>query len=301
MNAFSELDVTVSNPQGETHTLTYSIKNTLAAQTWAQRLSLSVGSGIWENSRFYNFPGNPKSNIQEVLRSIEGIVKQLKDFHPGLAFPALDEANLQKSVNEMHFNFAHSHHVTKLITRENHLVWRDFNVLLHTIEEILRSAQVEKEKGIPLCRIVFTFVEPNRVPIPDASFQDFTLSTEFGTAYTNYTQTGRHFHEMFCANDDHLDDEHIRPARLLGGNTCLWLGPSSTPVEDFLQNQEMKAWFEARAERFNRLGHYWGDPKLAIGRLPVAKLKYAPQTKGEMLQMIHSLASFNTVSAVQIR
>ncbi len=34
----------------------------------------------------------------------------------------------------------------------------------------------------------------------------------------------------------------------------------------------LKEWFEERKDRFERLGLFWGDPRLAIGWLPVADL-----------------------------
>lgn len=296
---FSKLSVTLSNEQGQSTDLQFNIIKSKAAQIWADCILKALKSGLNESERFYGFPKQDKSDLTFLLNELAATTQKLKILHPELDFPEIDKGDVQKSVNRLHFEFAHSHHVTKRINAENEKIWSAFNVNLHAIENVFTDQISMKKNGLPLSRIVFTWNEPNRVDIPDDCYSDFTYALEFGTVYINYSQVGRHFFELFHANDNQLADEHIRPFRYISADTHLYFGP--TTVDKYIRiGEKIAKWFDNNKEKFNRLGFFWGDPKLAIGYLPVARLQNLPKSSEEKLQFVEFLSQFKKVHSVQL-
>lgn len=297
---YTMMEVQLGNDQGLSTVLKYQIRDTEAAQIWAQCLSHDASNGFREDDRFYNFPNQSRSNIDYLCQELEALTLKLQSFHPELKFPRLDKLNLQQSINHLHINFAHGHHVTMHINKENELYWDRFNILLHEIESVMMNEKTSQHLTNSLSRIVFTFKNMRTVPIPDNSYKDFTLGIDFGVAYVNYCQVGRHFLEMFDANDDQLADEHILPLRSISADTSLWFGPTLGSYHEINKMNKMKEWFEHRKDRFNTLGFFWDDPKLALGRIPVARLTEQIYTAAEIKRFAERLAVFNKVVRVSV-
>lgn len=300
-NAYSEMRLIVAAPDGRRKELVYDIRPSAAAQLWARCIEQARVHGLRERRRFNGFPGNPSSDLEHLIGELLSVIANLKAFHPEIEFIPLDRSRLSESVNALHFHFAHSHHVTKAVNAENEQAWTDFNVLLHAIEMALKDKDIRQRTGLPGASITVTWNKPIHTPIPEDSYPDFSLGSDFGTAYINYHHVGRHFLEMFFANDDILADEHIQPARLLGGDTRLWFGPSTGHYVDKILMERMESWFKERAERFNRLGHFWGDPKTALGYIPVARLRDQIHRPDEILQFLKDLAPFSEVIDMTVK
>jgi len=61
--------------------------------------------------------------------------------------------------------------------------------------------------------------------------------------------------------------------------------------------EAIKIWFKSHEKRFNSLGYYWGDPKLAIGWLPAAELVCPPNSQEEQRELVNFLSKFNQVNS----
>lgn len=295
---FKNMLVLLSNERDEAIELNYQIMNTESAQIWANCIYAAKEDGLREANRFYNFPGQDRADIDYMIAKLEKTTKLLSSFHPDLDFPTLDRTNLQRSVNELHFNFAHSHHVTNKINDFNRDAWSDFNVLLHAIEVYIGNKISLEYTGLCASRIVFTWNSPNRLDIPDQCYDDFVIDYSFGTAYVNYCQVGRHFYEIFRAKDSQLADEHIQPYRYISANSMLYFGPSTGHAFAKSMYEQMGIWFSNNRERFDRLGFNWGDPKLAIGQIPVASLCEPLYSQKKISSFVTFLATFTKVSKV---
>lgn len=269
---YKTLRVALGTASETLYELDFHIRNTRSAQIWASCIEQAQSSGLRESDRFYNFPGHKHSELQSLLQWLENLIEALKKHHPHLEFPTVDPENLQKSINTLHFDFAHSVHVTQLINPENEKAWSDFNIVLHALESALSNHEYKDLVGVNFCRIDFTWNQPHHQPMPEECYQDFSINKEFGCVYIHYPHVGRHFLEMFTAKDDNLADEHIQPTRFISADTMIYFGPSHGHYHMVHTEKDMKEWFEKRSERFNRLGHFWGDPKLALGFIPVARL-----------------------------
>lgn len=294
------MEVHLGNEQGLSTVLKYNIRDTEAAQIWAQCIAQDVSNGFREDDRFYNFPNQSRSNIDFLCQELEALTLKIQSFHPDLIFPRLDKLNLQQSINHLHINFAHGHHVTMHINHENEFYWNRFNILLHEIESVMINEKTSQYLTNSLSRIVFTFKNKKTIPIPENSYKDFSIGIDFGVAYVNYCQVGRHFLEMFDANDDQLADEHILPLRSISADTLLWFGPSLGSFYVSNKMNKMKEWFEQRKDRFNALGFFWNDPKLALGRIPVARLNEQIYTAAEIKRFTERLSVFNKVIHVSV-
>lgn len=296
----SELQVILSSKKtGRTFSLQYQIRNTPTAQLWMECLKKSMAFGLLESRRFDHFHAFEPQELEKETVHLKQLILDLSQRHPEIPFPILDECRLQESVNELHFHFAHSHHVEKRIGPDNQKTWEEFNLSLHRLEGILsRQKTYELSGGLPPAQIIFTWKKPFQTPLFEESFKEFTIQKEFGGVYVNYPQVGRHLYEMFLTRDDHLADEHIQPQRCVSADTFLWFGPSGGHFAAHHIQSEMKLWFEQRKERFHPLGLRWGDPKLALGLIPVARLKDPIDNLNEVKDFIQFLSEFDEVQKV---
>lgn len=301
MGDYRRLRVTLGNSQGDATTLKYQIRDTQAAQLWASSIVTAQGAGLRERNRFHNFPGHADASLAHLIARVESIAGDLADLHPELEFPRLDRANLQASVSKLHKNFAHSHLVTQMIRPGTAQLWSDFNLALHAIEGyLLEQVIVGESGGLHGATVIFTWNDPCKVPIPQASYADFCLQYDFGAAYLNYSEVGRHIYEIYQAGDDALDDTHIRPHRHISANTFLWFGPSTGHFWAAKTRAKIATWFAERKDRFTRLGLEWDDPRLALGKIPVAQLETPLYTPNEIATYVRELSRFDRVESVEV-
>lgn len=298
--AYTRLLVKLGNSEGQSLEIPYRIRSTDAAEIWADCLKKSQIKGFAEQDRFYGFPGQERNNLAALVNKLDGQIQEIRRRHPELDVPSLDRDQIQASINRLHYEFAHGHIVTEITHNLNDPIWRDFNTCLHALEVVLEDQVFQREFGLNFSFIVFTWNELRRVPIPEKSFQDFSLGYHFGTAYINYCQVGRHIKEMFDAKDDALDDSHIMPFQKISGDTLLWFGATFGNIWAVNRMNKIKTWFHEREERFGRLGFKWGDPKLALGYIPVAQMEESLYTGAEIKAFQERLSSFNRVISADV-
>ena len=299
---FRYMHVELESPEGQKFELVYDIRETASAQAWAKSVKQAEISGLKDRDRFYNFPGQARADLNHVIEQLRHTIRQLKVHHADLDFPELDLSQLQKSINYLHFNFAHGHLVALSIRPETQDLWHQFNILLHQIEAVQYEEENKKRiDGLSTSRIIFTWNDQCAVPLTDEFYQDFYLGFDFGTAFVNYPHVGRHFYELFQAKDDFLADEHIQPFTKLSADTFLWFGPTLGHPYGSMTRNKIQEWFEKNAERFNRLGYFWGDPRLALGHIPVARLAEPLYTTAEVRDFVNHLSRFQTVSKVTVQ
>ena len=298
--SLKKLFVTLGNDFGEETTIDFSIHTKKSAQIWASCLQKAIPSGFRENDRFDNFPQHPRGDLKNLIAAFEKVSLVLEDMHPELDFPKLDQSNLQQSINYLHHSFAHSHLVTNKINEKNKEAWQEYNTLLHAMEGAMSNAYYSNLGFLSLSSIIITFKDQQKVEIPEDCYKDFVLPKQFGTVYINYAQVGRHFQELYHSQDQHLDDSHIQPYRFIAADTYLWFGPTAGHFVEKDLWPKMKEWFEKYKERFNRLGFYWGDPKLAIGAIPVAQLSEPLYSIDEIKPFVENLSRFNKVTKVEV-
>ncbi len=290
--------ITLADNQNTEFKLSYKVRSHEVGQIWLNALQKASTSGLKDTERFYNFSGEDNRNISDYVLKLNNVVAELKKIHPQLIFPSLDLSNIESSVNNLHQNFAHSHLVESLINHENEKLWHRFNVILHAIESCIYSEDSQRTTSFPNARIVFTWNEAYKTAIPSHLYSEYDLDFSFGTAYFAYSQVGRQLFEVYRAGDASLPSSHIQPSRFFSADTLLWFGGNTGNWAKNQLNEKIKTWFESNLEVFKGLSLSWGDPKLSLGQVPVARLIDIPYSDKEKLDLIKKISKFNRIIKV---
>lgn len=263
----------LSDGQSKKCDLLFEIHPKAVARRWAESLVYAGRqSRIRERNRLYNFPHPELSSEDRIVNSISKSVARINQVFPGLIPFAIDRERSQETINQIHTFFADTAHSSAYSAPELNDVWNDLNNSLHAYESLLRSRQNEAAGSDPSTNVVITWEDPIYQPFEDDDYQHFTVAKQFGTCYINYCQIGRHLFEIFQAGDQVANDEHILPLRRMSADTYVWLGSTTGPKALAKRRADIEQWFIANEARLNGLGFFWGDPKLAIGWIPVATL-----------------------------
>lgn len=250
---------TLSKVDGSKIDIRYKPFNLIHSNLWLKGIQSFIESGekLDDCNRVYNF----KDHVIELNQNINdcnSIIKEINLMNK-LEIPIIDESNLQKSINHIHTYFADN----KNQIDQN---WTNLNSYLHGIEIIERSKS-KKLKG----QIFYNLPNLEVYDIPSDSYKFFTTRKHYGYCYANYPHVGRHIFEMFNAKDEEAEDDHIIPMNRISGGSYLWFGNTTPYIYDIKRKLEIRNWFK-KNKMDQLLGMKWGDPKLAIGWLPVAKL-----------------------------
>ena len=286
--------------------LEFHVRRDPTAQKWAATIAQAASeSELHERDRFYSFPGHANANLENVIARMREVQERLSQLHPEVVWPEwnVPEADLdrvQSAVNELHTRFAHTFLVTHQMTDASRPLWLEFNILIHRAESVMQSARSLREHGIPNARVVFTWQNNFAAELSDEDYHKFEISCEFGTCYVNYCQTGRHILELFWAKDDLIPDEHVLPLRKLSADTWIWFGPTFGDHWCTTTRDAVKAWFMERREKFARLDLYWGDPRLAVGQIPVADLADRCSSLQRKRTMLEHLSRFDRIESVTV-
>lgn len=222
---------------------------------------------LTDTDRVYNF--NPSyesclSAISQCNNVIENINLQLE----GIQIPLVTEQHLQDDVNNIHKYFVDSDRAVEYTKTCDPILWSSLNAHLHGLEAVARRKRSTEPQGQIFIEIPFR----EQYDLPDSAYQYFTVKKTFGYCYANYPHVGRHLYEMFQANEDHLDKEHIVPMHQIAGSLHLWFGKTTSDLITDMRMNSIKQWFtENKIDDIIKM--QWGDPRLAIGWLPVARLR----------------------------
>jgi len=161
-------------------------------------------------------------------------------------------------------NFVHTYFVDKLHndTTPDQL-WHELNFNLHATESVLNY---DSFAGMAFIELFDSIT----YDLPESAYEHFTPTKKYGMCYANYPHVGRHILEMFNARDTFAEDDHILPMTQINAGSYLWFGKDSK----YDHNQFMQAigkWYDDAGIQ-QRINMEWGDPKLAVGWLPVAEM-----------------------------
>ena len=212
--------------------------------------------------KVYNFSDQQveiKEQIKKINTTIDAINKSTSD--------TFIDRKINYDTYADDVNYVHTHFVDFHISSIDGETFGDLNNHLHGLE-ILQSP---RKSNSAIGQIYVDFNQKKFFDMPKSALEHFTISRKYGECYVNYCQIGRHIFEMFNNQDEHAHDSHIIPLNQISASTYIWLGPS-TGVETFKEKtKQIEEWF--KANRIDeKAGIKWGDPKLAIGWLPVGRM-----------------------------
>jgi hypothetical protein len=236
------------------------------SQLWVQGIQdfLDSGMPLTDTNRLFNFNPN-KINLHRDVDILNSHIDKINAQLVGVTIPHVDYSNMQEDINFIHLNFVESDReaeFTKTVEKED---WYNLNGLLHGLETKFRRRNMRPQGQI------FVELYQQRYDLPESAYEHFTVRDEFGYCYANYAHVGRHIQEMYYANDTMADDSHITPMSKISGSSRLWFGDTMPSAAAEYQMHKIKLWYN-RNNIANRIGMQWGDPHLAIGWLPVAKM-----------------------------
>ncbi len=296
-------EITLKNGNGKQLDLHYTLLGNVSAEIWFKCLKSATEKSFINSTRFYNFKNRTDSSVENLVLDLERTIKILSASLPELGAAKLsksDDSSLQKSLNELHTGFAHSHLIEKSITKENSQTWSEFNSLIHQIESALIAKNPKKTNQPDISRIEFTWQNNFQTPIPEICYTDFTLQKVFGSIQINYCQVGRHLHELYFAKDENVPTEHIQPQRFFSANSTLWFGPDLNEKYEMETTAKIEAWFNKSKEKFNAAGIDWNNIDKALGSVTVAQLNKKFDSLAEKMQFQNELSEYAEVAAVSI-
>jgi len=250
-----------SKTNQSTISLDYQTFDNVHSQLWLQGIREFINSKqqLVDVDRVYNF-NDYHAEFKSTLYSCNQTIIELNKIY-NLSINPIREQYLQEDINYVHTFFVESDR-----HRDNNSLWPKLNELLHGLEIIERSKK-KSMQGQVFCSM------PNAVKydLPEESYKYFTTKKQFGYCYANYPHVGRHILEMFNARDEHANDEDIIPMHKIAGDFYLWFGNNTPGYYDIVRKWNIRRWF--KKESINKIvGMEWGNPRLAIGWLPVAKI-----------------------------
>ena len=229
--------------QGE-YTLSYEFYDNPVARTIYQRMH-DQPNEIIDRTIFKGF-GETVEQLQEQL---QGVVDQLQLIIPMEHTDVLD-------TNKLHSEFP-KYNDLYLDDPDTLTLLRKFNTLIHHIEQISRY---------PYPAFQFACFDPG-VDIKPEWYKLFTPFKRKGEMYMHYPHVGKHFLELFLDKDYDVLPEQIVLTQKIANTFSFWCG-DLPPVDTNESWQKLETFFN---EVKDKLPYEWGDPRLAIGYIPIGK------------------------------
>lgn len=140
------------------------------------------------------------------------------------------------------------------------------------------------------------------VSIDASDFKHFTTKSVFGRVYLDDIFPGKCIWDVYNDDDEIIAEEHYKNLHYFWGDCSFYMGPSHS---NEMVSKKMAAfweWYEARRESLERIGFSREDPKMAIGRFPVADLECSGRISGlerhEVNQLISKHQKFKSLNIV---
>jgi len=294
-----KFDVIFLNQELEEFKLTYNVYETDFAKRWFEALEIQVfedGNKVKENDRLYNFPDDEwtEEKLVNELNLCIDIINEGKKVIHHTAFIGMP----QEQLNHLHHYFENlrggsdnpADYFLRATKIQQHALER-YNVIIHRAENFYLS---NSKWSTP--RIVVTFNNRKRYKLKDEDYQHFTLNREFGEVYINYCEVGKPLYDVFKDDDDIVGEDNIRPLRWYSPDfTAYFHSRRKSNVDRFLA--EMDEWWDRNDNYLTALGFTKGDPKNAIGNIPVAML----ESNLNRETIINMLTEYNRISKVEIK
>lgn len=279
--------------------LSYRLYDTPIALKWFNCLEdqvLNIGNKSAEPDRLYNFPDNiwtEEKLVNELNACIE-IINRRNKVITHTAYVGMP----QDQLNHLHHYFENLRGGTLTpadywlsANEEEQVALERYNVIIHRAENFYHN----QNAGSYFPRLVFRFKDRKRYELSDEDYQHFTLYRKFGEVYINYCEVGKPLYDVYKDGDDVVGEDNIRPLKWYSPDfTAYFHDRRTTSVDNFLKG--MDEWWDRNDNYLKALGFTKGDPKNAIGNIPVAML----ETDLSREEVIYSLVEHNHMDRVEI-
>jgi hypothetical protein len=275
-----ELILSKPNPRSKELSLFFDLHDTPIARKFFNAVDACVrrNCAIYEPDRVYNFPGDPR-NRDWIADRLNHCIDVINDYSPGLirhrAKPVMD----QELMNHLHHYFEKYRGPVLnppafflIAPPEIKKALEDFNILIHRYEDYDRNEQYVKSGYGPAAKVVVTFENRERFLLADEDYHYFSKQVVFGRWYVNYCEVGKPIWDLYQDRDEVVGGENIVPLRYYSADSLIEFSPSITEETARNHLESLNAWWDDHTHLMDQLGFKKGDPKNAIGDIPVADL-----------------------------
>jgi hypothetical protein len=244
--------------------LTYGLNDSKTARLWCDMLSQMQPSYLQRNvvNHRHGF-----ANVDEIGRCVDRLKKSLAVL--GLQLPEpIHKGNWHSVLNALHVNFPEFFKVN--FDHSKFQAAHEMNLLIHWLEYELVNLYEDKEKY--LFNLDFNHYPPAynlKTDFPEDEYGYFSPDLQFGNLHLHYIFIGRHFLEMFDAQD-FVSPAHHFVAQHAFNATCGLV--FSEPQDQTKTDSDMREYFARRGgNQFFK--HRYDHPKLAKGFFKLGQLQ----------------------------
>lgn len=261
---------------------------------WIRKVLLAQSRWtIDDPKRFYGFESLEKSQ-QTAIDRINAVIDVIDSWRP-IIKKRLVSINDQDTLNYLHNIFERYH---GLLQSQDHEFWKEapeqvrkalaeLNIEVHRCESTLRGNQP---------RTVITYYGlPKKEVLESHEYDLFENNWSFGTVHLCYVEIGKTLEDLSVDDDQYIGDDAFRPFTHYSADFVVRFFDSDP---DYRAQMESQMWhyFDRHSEWFLQRGFKKYDPRLRIGILPVARLRFpAGDTKDSILDLLRPRQYVNRV------
>jgi hypothetical protein len=209
--------------------------------------------------------GDSNNTVHEQVDKVNLIINELNSKIGRLVIDPINPNNIESNVNYVHRSFVDNDHQTTMFNGIDSKLWSQFNSELHGLEILSRSKNKSRKQ------IFIELKKQDYYDLPNEAYRQFSIRKIFGYCYANYAHVGRHLLEIYLANDLGIDKTHVVPMSRINGSCQLWFGDTTPWLFSIYEKNKIKEWY-IKYNLKDKTNKAWGDPTLALGWLPVAKM-----------------------------
>lgn len=249
------------------------------SQAWYTEVK-KLHKNIREKNRFYGL--NNDWTLDQCKSKIQNCMDTINKFSQGKVPQNIREDIDQEYLNYLHVFFEKMIGLDKTTRNSNAAsrfmqsapenvkqAVRDFNVLIHRMEGILQNPKK------PSPRIVVTFKNPPKHPIPRSCLERFNFLQNPGDVCLNYAHVGKPLYDIYKDGDDQVSEENIKPQSHWSANFQILFFKERGHNNQYAHFVE-QWWASDKSKKVRSLGFKKNDPKNAWGKITVGKVKTWP-------------------------
>lgn len=160
----------------------------------------------------------------------------------------------------------------------------DLNHLVHDMEALDRVLKLDTANRV----VVLEFLRRDQFWLNDEVLKEFTFDVEFADICLHYGQIGKSWWEVFLDKDEEIFPDAIRPLDVMGPEFDIQMVDFKS--KDSLENiKAFREWL------VNEKGQDLNNPKLALGFLPLARLREGQGSRKEIIRMVGERSGIKSI------
>lgn len=164
------------------------------------------------------------------------------------------------------------------------------NQAIHRWEDRCAVQACEDARGEGWKYFVMNFFPAVPLSLNDDDYQYFTVRDVFGRVYLDDISAGKCIWDVYRDQDQQIVGDHYKNLNAFWGDARFYFGPTHSEEFTATRMAEFWQWFGQNEGFLNQVGFRRGDPKMTIGRLPVAELErrgaLAGASEGEIVALL---------------